>query len=458
MDKKLPAQFSRAFKSADIRGVHNVEIDDDLAYRVARAMVDEFGYTSVLVAHDMRVSSPSLLEAFVKGVVDAGANAIPLGLITSPMFYFASASLKRAGVMITASHSPSNYNGLKLVHPGAVPFTTTAGLRALAGRVRRGIYREPTRRGRVMPRDIRYAFQSHITKGWRVTDLSTISIAADIGNGMASVLMPLLTEALPIKFSTLFADLDGRFPNRGSDPTLRHNQRHIRALLKQHPHDFGIAFDGDADRIAFLDEQGNAVNSASIAALVAREFLRKEPGARIATTILTSLVLPEVTTECGGEPVWAKDGHAFVKETMRAKKAVFGAEYSGHFYFRDFFYTDSVLLTLRHVLSAYVHAKAEGKTFSDMVAPFERYVQLEDEVIEVSDKAAAMRAVEQYLKERAPEKIRRFDGIWFSFGTAWGAVKPSVTEHALKVICESPRKAAARKLQDELVAFVRAHR
>ena len=456
MDKKLPIDFARAFKDADIRGISALEIDDDLAYSVARAFVEEFKYKKVVVGRDMRVSTPSLAEAFMAGVRDSGADVIDVGMTHSPMLYFASGTLNLPGVMITASHSPAKYNGLKLVEPGAVPLTKPTGLSAIERRVKAGKFKTPKKRGSRQVKDVRKAYQAYILKGIKKPTLEGITLAVDVGNGMASILMPLLEEKLPIKFTALFADMDGTFPNRGSDPTIKKHQKALKAELLSKKYDFGILFDGDADRIAFLDENGEYVNCAVIGALIARRMLVDSPKAGMVFTNLTSRVYEESIKAAGGKALRAKVGHAFLKRKMVETGALFGCEHSGHFFFREFFNTDSVVFTLRYVLEVYVAAKKNGQTFSELVQPYQKYQQLEDVVIDVVDKKAALVKVEQFIAKQFPQaQVKKFDGLYVTTKDAWGAVKPSVTEHALKVLFEGHKKVAALAVQKELVAYIK---
>ncbi len=456
MQYTLPKNYERAFKDADIRGVYPNEINAGVAYSVARAFVELHGYTSVVVGCDMRLSSPELHTAFVTGVRASGAKVIDIGLVATPQLYFASGSLDLPGVMITASHSPKEYNGLKLVHAGAIPLTKQTGLAAILRSVKKGIWIDAPRLGDVTKKNIDSAYQKFVLAGVKPKRYTGLRIATDIGNGMAHDIVPLLAAKLPIHFSTLFARLDGRFPNRDSDPNLHKNQIALDAMLDTGGYDFGISFDGDADRIAFLDEAGNYVNSAAIGALIAVRILAREPGAIIASTNLNSRIYGETITANGGKVVMARTGHTFVKEAMRKHQAVFGCEYSGHFFFRDFFYTDSVVLTLREVLDAYVEAKAQGRTFGQMMEPYLIYQQTEDIVIKVADKEVAMAAIAEYLRSLKPQQLKKFDGYFVDFGDVWGAVKMSVTEYAVKLMFESADKAKAKRLQKQIATFVKS--
>lgn len=451
---EMTADYHRAFKDADIRGIYPKEIDEEVAYFIARAFVDELGAKKVLVARDMRLSSPVLYEAFVRGVNDAGASVIDLGLVHTPLMYFASGTLKLPGVMITASHSPRQYNGFKLVYPEAIPLTEKHGLARIRHRVDKGIYNEPKKRGTVIYKDVRPEYQKFIFKTFKPERWQGIHLAVDVGNGMGSVMMPILQAKAPITCDCQFMELDGTFPNRGSDPTLLKNQMPLRRTLKALPYDFGVAFDGDGDRVAFLDEGGKYINSAIIGALISERLLRKRPLSKIVYTNLTSRIFEESIRAAKGKPVIARVGHAFIKEVMRKKEALFGAEHSGHFYYQDYFYTDSVSLTLLHVLDAY--AEAKGKSFSQMISSYQKYHQTEDVIVEVSDPVLAMRATETYIESLHPKTTTHFDGVAVDFGDVWGSVKISVTEYALKMMFESTHKSTAEEMQRKVVKFVQS--
>lgn len=456
MEHTLPAAYERAFKDADIRGVYPTEINEYLAYAVARAFVEEFSYTTLVVGCDMRLSTPLIHAAFIAGVRDAGASVIDLGLVATPQLYFASGSLQLPGVMITASHSPKEYNGLKLVHADAVPLTKRNGLTQIQKRVKKGVWQPVAKKGGLKKKNIDSAYAKFVFAGVKAKKYAGLHIATDVGNGMAHDLIPLLRAKLSIHFDTLFAKLDGSFPNRDSDPNLHENQIALDDKIDHGHYDFGISFDGDADRIAFLDEHGNYVNSAAIGALIAARILAREPKARIASTNLNSRIYDETIRAHGGKVVMARTGHTFVKEEMRKHTAVFGCEYSGHFFFRDFFYTDSVELTFLEVTNAYLEAKVAGLTFGQMMAPYLVYVQTEDVVVKVADKDVAMANVHDYLVSLKPVSLKKFDGYFVDFGDVWGAVKMSVTEYGVKLMFESRSKAKAKKVQNQILKFVKS--
>lgn len=451
---ELPKKFARAFKPADIRGVYPTEINEVVTYRVANAFVAQNKFKKIVVGYDMRISTPSLKHAFIEGARDAGAEVVDIGMVRSPMLYFASGHLNLPGAVVTASHSPANYNGIKLVYKKAVPLTAETGLDKIKEVVESGGANIAKKRGKVAKKSLRREYRTFILKDVDRKKLKGISVATDIGNGMAGVSMEALDKLLPTKFSMIYAKPDGNFPNRDSDPCLRKNQKGLVAEIKKRKSDFGIGFDGDGDRIAFLDEKGKYVNCAAIGALIAERLLEKEPKAGIVFTNLTSRIFEETIISNGGKAQRARVGHTFLKKKMRDTGSVFGAEHSGHFFWRDFYNTDSTVLTLLAVLEIFAEHKAEGKTFSEMMKPYECYKQTEDVVIEVEDKKVALDLIEKQLKKMKPRTLKKFDGFFVDFGDIWGAVKPSVTEYAIKLMFESKSKADALTVQKALVDYV----
>lgn len=448
------AEFSKTFKEADIRGVYPREIDEEVVYCIARAFVEEYAHTKVLVARDMRLSSPQLHDAFIKGVTDAGATVVDLGLTTTPMLYFASATMKLPGVMITASHSPKDQNGLKLVQAGAVPLTAATGLNAIRRRLTRGQYATaPTKGGRVLTKDITAGYTRFVTAGIKkATVTPRRKVVVDTGNGMGALLIPLLEKHFNLEVTVLFPELDGRFPNRGSNPTVPKNQTSIIEALKRGGYDFGIAFDGDADRVAFFDEQGRYINCAAIGALIATELLRTHPKATCVYTVLTSRAYTEAVRSCGGRLVAARVGHSYIKQVMHKHDALFACEHSGHFFFKDFFYTDSVILALRYVLLCYNQA---GVAFSALLAPHTRYVQTEDLMVPMGNPAAALADMERFATQCSPVSIKRRDGLVVDFGDVTVVVKPSVTESALNIVAEGMVAKRTLAVRNQFVAEAR---
>jgi len=455
MENKIGANYIRAFKDADIRGIYPTEIDESAAYNIGRSFVEKGKYKKIVVGYDMRLSTPTLKAAFIDGARDGGATVVDIGMVRSPMLYFASGHLNLPGAVITASHSPKEYNGIKLVYAKAIPLTAETGLDAIKKQVEKGQFKEVKSRGKHKKISLRRQYRAYVLKGVDRKKLKGITVATDIGNGMAGVSMAALDSKLPTKFPMIFAKPDGSFPNRDSDPCLRKNQKALVSEIKKSRADFGIGFDGDGDRIAFLDENGKYINCASIGALIAERLLEKELGAGIVHTNLTSRVFEEVVVENGGKPQRARVGHTFLKKMMREKGSVFGAEHSGHFFWRDFYITDSTVLTLLAVLDIFAEKKKEGVSFSQMMKPYQRYQQTEDVVIKVENKKLALELIEKKLHKMKPKSIKKFDGFYVDFGDVWGSIKPSVTEYAIKLMFESKEKSKAVAVQKDLLKFVK---
>lgn len=447
------ADFKKAFKEADIRGVYPREIDEEVAYLIARAFVEEFTYKKLVVGRDMRLSSPHLRDAFVRGAIDAGASVVDIGLCTTPMLYFASATMKLPGVMITASHSPKDHNGLKLVFPDAAPLTEKTGLRAVRSRLTKGQFLpDAPRRGKVVEKDIMAAFARYVMKGYKTAKgAAQVRVVVDCGSGMGALLLPILTS-LGLDVTPLFAELDGRFPHRASNPTVPKNQKAIMAALKSGEYDFGIAFDGDADRVAFFNERGQYVNCGAIGGLIAEGLLPTHPHATFVGTVLTSRAYREAIAIHGGRYKEARVGHSYVKEVMHKVDALFACEHSGHFFFKEFFYTDSVILTVRAVLCAY---RTAGVAFSALLSPYTQYYQTEDLMVEVRDEKKALAGMVAHAKTEKGAKTILRDGLTLDYGDVRVVVKPSVTETALNVIAEGIDKKRVISLRDAVVAKAR---
>lgn len=452
----IPDSFATAFKDADIRGVYPTEIDEVVAYRVARAFVELFSLHTVIVARDMRLSSPALQNAFVAGVRDSGADVMDIGAVDTPALYYASGTYNLPGVVITASHNPRQYNGLKLVCAGAVPLTNKTGLADIRKSIGRNQFAPVHSRGTLKKKSIHKAYAQYIKNSVSVRAPRPLRVVVDAGNGMAATLQASLSSGTAIEVTPLFFELDGTFPNRNSNPTLAKNQRAIKAELKAGNYDFGVAFDGDADRVAFFDERGNYLNSAVIGALIAEKLLTDYPASKHVYTVFTSKTYEETIKARGGTAIKARVGHAFIKEVMRKKDAVFGCEHSAHFYFKDNFYTDSGILAFLYVAAAYADAITIAPLpFSKFIQPFCCYYQTEEVLVKVKDKKATLAAIASHYTDQSGFQVTKYDGVTVRTANYWFVVKASVTEDALKFVVESPKKKVAVDTQKELLRFFR---
>lgn len=453
--KTLPANFAKAFKPADIRGIYPTEINEEVAYRVARAFVALYGLQEVLVGRDMRLSSPSLRKAFVRGAKEQGANVIDIGLVDTPGLYFASGTYAMYGAMITASHNPKEFNGLKFVKSGAIPLTDTDGLDAIKMLVAENKFLKPKKKGILKKKNILNEYKKYLQSLVRVSSKRKISVVIDAGNGMASAFASVICRGFPIEAHPLFFGLDGSFPNRDSNPTLEKNQGPIQAEIKRVHPDFGVAFDGDVDRVAFFDECGRAVNSAVIGALIAKHVLQKMPGAKIVHTNYTSKSFLETIRKYGGVPIRAKVGHSFIKNTMRKEDAIFACEHSAHFYFKENFYTDSGILAFLRILEEYASPENEGKKFSELVAEFGRYRQTEEILMKVKDKDGVLKSAEEWYRNKKPTQIDTFNDLYVEFPDFWFGLQKSITEDALKLVLEAVDEETMLAKQKEVLDLVK---
>ena len=445
--ESLPPQYRAAFKDADIRGQYPGEINEELAYRLGYYLGKEWKLSEIVVARDMRVSSPTLHKAVCTGLRQAGVTVYDLGLVPTTVMYFASGSWSTWGLMITASHNPADYNGFKIVQPGAVPLINASGLRRLRTCVTKT---PPTHAKNVASQRARTITTKYLNAMRLAVPLSSqpqLRVVADAGNGMSACVLEHLQKLSGLRIKCINQTLDGTFPSRASNPMLRKNQRPIKAALQTGRYDFGVAFDGDGDRVAFFLPTGQMLNGALVGAIIAEQILQTAPGATCIDTVFTSRMYAETVKAVGGKVARAKVGHSYIKEQMRAKDAVFACEHSGHYYFKQNFYADSAVLALLYFTRA---LQAAGGDVKALIKPFQRYHQTEEVLIEVPNKQAVLQAVNKDYSKRAGVTVKRYDGVTVDEGAVWFTIKPSVTEDALKFVVESTSKSIAQAKQKEV--------
>ena len=458
MNVSLPEHFKKSFKDADIRGVYPKEISEVLVYRVARAVTKLHSLKSVAVGRDMRLSSPGLHKALLQGFKEEGVAVLDLGLIPTPVLYHVSGEQKVWGVMITASHNPAVYNGLKIVMPGAVPLTNATGMKDIQKMVSNDtvfIDSKKAKKVGVVTKK-RYVADYVKKQSGHFSNHSgeDIRIVACAGNGMASVMLSALPKRLIKQIDVINSDLDGSFPSRGSNPMLKKNQKPIVSALKGGQYTLGVAFDGDGDRVAFFTPDGRMINSAVIGAIIARQLLREKAGAVYIDTVFNSRSYQETVRREKGKVVKARVGHAFIKEKMKTHKALFGCEHSGHFYFKYNYYADSSVLALLYVIQA---LKEEGGDFKKLLQPFSSYYQTEEVLVEVENKKQTIQSITKEYEAKEGVTVRKFDGITVEFDGVWFALKPSVTEDALKYVVEASTRKKAVTVQKELKELLKKY-
>jgi len=446
------SDLEKIFKAYDIRGVVPDELDEGVAEAVGAAFVRLTNADTVVTLHDMRASSEPLAEALGRGAAAQGADVIHGGLGSTDMVYYASGSLDMPGAMITASHNPARYNGIKLCRAGAKPVGVETGLAEIKAMVAGGVPAYDGKPGTVTSRDLLPGYAEYLKKLVDLSGIRPLKVVVDAGNGMAGHTVPTVFEDLPITLVPLYFELDGSFPNHEANPIDPENLRDLQRAVKDNKADIGLAFDGDADRCFVVDERGEIVSPSVLAALIATRELAREPGATVIHNLITSRAVPEIISEHGGTPVRTRVGHSFIKAKMAETNAVFGGEHSGHFYFRDFWFADSGMLAALHVLAALGH---DNRPLSVILNDFSRYVASGEINSEVADQAAATAKVRDAFSERGGVTLDELDGLTASAETWWFNIRPSNTEPLLRLNVEADTADQMAAIRDEVLGLVR---
>jgi phosphomannomutase len=443
----------RVFKAYDIRGIYPSELDEEGAYAIGRAYVEHFEPKRIAVGHDMRLSSPAIAAAAIRGAVDAGAQVYELGLVGTEMVYFAVGDLDLdGGIAVTASHNPKEYTGMKIVRRGALPVGGESGLLEIRDRALKG-FDEPTASGSVKQVDIWPAFVERVLSFVDVGAITPLKVVIDAANGMAGVMLPPVLERLPqVETVRFYFEPDGTFPNHEPNPLLPENREFIIARTTAEVADFGVAFDGDADRCFFVDDGGEFVPGDFVTALFAESILQKEPGAKIIYDVRASWAVPDTIKRAGGVPLINRVGHAYIKLRMREEGAVFGGEVSGHYYFRDFYQADSGVVPLLLMLEL---VSKSGKKLSEILRPFkERYFITGELNTPVPDVDLKLRELQERF---APEGVvSHLDGISIEAEDWHFNVRPSNTEPLLRLNLEARSKERMEQKRDEVLEVIRS--
>ncbi len=443
----------RVFKAYDARGIYPDELDEQGAYAIGRAYVQQFEPRRIAVGRDMRLSSPQMAAEVMRGAAAEGAEVLDLGLVGTEMVYFAVGKLElEGGIMVTASHNPKEYTGMKIVRRGALPVGGESGLldvrdKALA--VGDFLDAPP---GAIVPYDIWPEYVDQVMSFIDVSAVRPLRVVIDAANGMAGAMLPRVLERLPIDAVRCYFDPDGSFPNHEPNPLLPENREFIVQKTLEEGADLGVAFDGDADRCFFVDDTGEFVPGDFVTALFARSLLEKEPGAKVIYDVRASWAVPETIEAAGGVPLMNRVGHAFIKARMRADDAAFGGEVSGHYYFRDFSQADSGVVPFLLMLEL---VSKSGRRLSELLEPFRsRYFITGELNTPVSDVALKL----QELKERYSRegKVTHLDGISVDADDWHFNVRPSNTEPLLRLNLEARSQELMEQKRDEVLGFIRS--
>jgi len=441
------------FKAYDVRGLVPEELDPELARRIGRAIGRFLAAPTVVVGRDARSHSPALAEALIEGLCERGSDVVDVGLVATPMLYFAVEALAAGGgVMVTASHNPARYNGFKICREHAIPVGGESGLREIerlaAAPAAPAV--PGARRGRRLRRDVAADYVGHV-RALLSGEPPPLRVAIDCGNGMASVGLEPLLATLPLRVERLYFEPDGRFPNHEADPLKPENLRDVSAAVQRTGADFGVAFDGDADRAVFVDDQARPISSDLMTAVLARPRLRQAPGSRVLYDLRSSRATAEAIGEAGGVSEMCRVGHAFIKARMRESGAIFAGELSGHFYFRfaSGLVADDGIAAFTALLDVLA---TERRPLSELVAPLRRYAASGEINRRVEDVPALLAEIER-AHAGAPE-ISHLDGLLVRYPEWWFSLRPSNTEPVVRLNLEADTPARMAAERDRLLAAI----
>jgi phosphomannomutase len=439
------------FKSYDVRGIYPAEINEDVAYQIGRCFVPLLGAKTVVVGRDMRPSGQRLFEAFARGASEAGADVVDVGLVSTDALYFAVGKYGYdGGVMITASHNPATYNGMKFTREQAQAISLESGLAQIRDQiVSMQLPPKAAKPGSITRKNILDDFAQHCLSFIDPSKIKPFKIAIDAGNGMAGETVPHVFKHLPCEIIPLYFELDGSFPNHPASPIEPENMIDLQAAVRKHQCDLGAAFDGDADRMFIVSEKGDLIDGSTVTALVALNTLKRHPGARILYNLICSRSVPELIEKNGGIPVRSQVGHSLIKKTMREEDILFGGEHSGHFYFKQNWYADSGMIALMECLELFSEA---GKPVSEVIAPIDTRFRSGEINSTVKHIPAKLEQIQKHYKDAS---IDHLDGITISYQDWWMNIRPSNTEPLLRLNVEGDTKELMERHRDEVLALIR---
>ena len=448
------ARFDPIFKAYDVRGTVPDQLDAEMVEAIGAAFAafarnaSDGGADRVLVARDMRPSGVELAEAFARGAMAQGLDVVDLGLASTDLLFWAAGHFDAPGAMLTASHNPAGYNGIKMCLAGARPIGEDTGLADIKRDAAAGLSPALVP-GTRSTHDALAEFCAHVHSFVDVDALKPLKIVADTANGMGGLIAPAVFADLPFDVEILYGELDGTFPNHPADPIQPENLRDLQARVLEVGADVGLAFDGDADRVFLVDDKGELVSGSLTTAIVAKVMLDKNPGATILYNLICSKAVPEIIVENGGEPVRTRVGHSLIKKVMAETGAAFGGEHSGHYYFRDNYRADSGIIAAMMVLE---QLSQSGVKLSELRTPFERYAMSGEINTRVADPLAVIERVADAYSDASQDRL---DGLTVDLGDWWFNLRPSNTEPLLRLNLEAADRAACDARTHEVLAVVR---
>ncbi len=438
------------FKAYDIRGRTDTgDLDEDAARRIGAAFARFAGASQIAVGYDCRLSTPAIGGAFMAGAASQGVDVLDIGQVATDTVYYVSGSRGVPGAMITASHNPPEWNGIKLCREGAAPVGADTGLTEIREMAERGLADAATT-GTITPFDPLPGFINHLFGIVNPERIGPLTVAVDGGNGMAGVVLPSVFDRIPAHLSGLYLEPDGTFPNHPADPLKPENLRDLLELMGRDRPDLGVAFDGDADRAFFVDDRLVPLSGSTTTAIIAAWFLRKEPGATIVHNLITSRAVPESVRAAGGTPFRTRVGHSYIKQVMAETGAAFGGEHSGHYYFRDNYRADSGMLAMLVLLQV---MSEDGRPLSELRREYEPYAASGEINLHVDDQTKALESVREAF---ADAKHDQTDGLTIEWDDRWFNLRASNTEPVLRLNVEAADEDAVAELVGRVQAVVGA--
>ncbi len=437
------------FKAYDIRGVYPKELNEDTAYNIGKAFADFMNVKKILVGRDMRLSSDNLFRSLSQAIIEQGSDVINIGMCSSPMCYFACNLLKAdASIMISASHNPKEYNGFKFTRKQAIPISADTGIKEIENLFNKRQFKSSKIKGKITTKEIMNDYVKHVMKFIKNKD-AKLKIVIDCGNGMGGIEAREVFKHLKCKITEMYFEPDGNFPNHEPNPLKEENVRELKEKVIEESADLGIAMDGDADRVFFISDTGEIIPSDFITCLIAKTYLKEKPGETVLYDLRSSWITKETIKNNGGNPVMSKVGHSFIKEQLRKANGIFGGELSGHFYFRDNFYSDSGIIACLKITDLIA---TEKKSISELIRPLKKYFASGEINSEVKDKDAKIKELSKKYKDG---KISWLDGVRIEFDDWWFNVRPSNTEPLLRLNLEAKTKELMEKKRDEVLKIIR---
>ncbi|MCK9379125.1 MAG: phosphomannomutase/phosphoglucomutase [Candidatus Moranbacteria bacterium] len=454
--KQSDNETMKIFKAYDVRGTYPDQINEEITYKIGRAFARFLGAKKVAVGRDIRQSSPALFEELKKGIIDEGADVYDLGLCTTPMVYFASGTLDVEGaIILTASHNPAEYNGMKFCRFNAVPIGENSGLHEIRDIVAENNFPETEIKGELIEKDIRDQYLKKLFSFFSLGD-KKFKIVADTANAMGALELDLYKKFPEnIELVTIFEEFDGSFPNHEANPLKLETLQALQKKVLEEKADLGISYDGDGDRLGFVDEKGEIIPMDLITGLIAEIVLEKNPGATILYDLRSSMAVKEIIEENGGKAIECRVGHALIKKQMREEGAIFAGELSGHYYFEENFTAEAGSLPAIYLLNLMAET---GEKISSLTKKLKKYYHSGEINSEVADKDAILKKIKEIYKDG---KLGELDGIKISFwdnqpGKRWWLnVRPSNTEPVLRLNLEADNKELMEEKRDELLDLIR---